>query len=705
MSAVCDVSRACEALQYIPPDIPREEWARVAFACQEAGITFLEFDRWSQGADNYRLPDCRATWNSCQNANGSGITAGTLFYMAKQHGWRDDNGNHAPIVAKPAQAPQKATSAPPAPTPSNAAADVWARCEAATAAHAYIVRTHAEGAPLDGLRVLPEGDTLTIAGHPMAGALVVPAYADGALQSLQFIPPEGDKMNLPGCRMAGASFTVGTVTDGKPVYIVEGIGQAWACFQATGCAAVVAFGCGNMATIARTLRGELVLVPDAGQEHKATDTAATLRCKVAMMPEGSPANFDAADLLQRDGVDALRALLDGAQSFAPPPHPLTVCIPLDFTPHPPRWILPGLIAEGVTIIAGMRGVGKTTALLPLALAAAGLHEQGYPLAPSRWRHVCYVTEDTGQALRILSGLCDELRLPQEDVRERFHLVAASRLPPGELVQGGDPLRERFSRDVDGVTLPPLVVLDTQAATVALDNENDNAEASRAIAALKQGFSGLPVWLVAHVAKSAAPTRGNLTARGAGAFEADANAVLYAIQEDETRYLLTGKTRFEPRWRELRLDSYTKDTRAINAFGEPEQVTLRWAIARPLEAGERAEAKERAAEEAQRNAEATLRQAIRDAVQVAQQEGNPLSRSGIAAKVKRKRPDVFACIERLLSERWLFEAETPRHARANNNRAHVLFNLSTAQHDQLRNGGTLTVADLPAPKSWQQEPEA
>jgi len=69
----------------------------------------------------------------------------------------------------------------------------------------------------------------------------------------------------------------------------------------------------------------------------------------------------------------------------------------------PRWVIPGFIAHGVTVIAGAPGVGKTTAILPLAMTAAGLHGDE-ALMPNQWRHVVYVTEDIEQVLRILAGI-------------------------------------------------------------------------------------------------------------------------------------------------------------------------------------------------------------------------------------------------------------------------------------------------------------
>lgn len=344
---------------------------------------------------------------------------------------------HRPIAG----ASQSQPGAQECPSP----AEVWARCEPATALHQYIVKKGAAGVPLDDLRVVPAGDRLRIGGNSMVGALVVPAYAaDGELQSLQLIPPDGPKMNLAGAPMAGASFIVG---DGDgPLYVCEGIGAAWACWQATGQRAVVCFGWGNVARVAAQLRQQdqaarLVLVPDTGKEGEAADIAREVVAAVAAMPAGWPANSDVGDLAQRDGRDALAELLESAQApdapEPPEPHPLTRYIELGTEPKPPSWIIPGFIAKGVCVFAGGRGVGKTTAMLPMSLVAAGLHEEGYPLAPYHWRHVVYITEDSDQLGRILAGLSWHLRLNVDVLRERVHAVDAKRLPPRAPAPAGD----------------------------------------------------------------------------------------------------------------------------------------------------------------------------------------------------------------------------------------------------------------------------
>mgnify|MGYP003606371649 FL=1 len=387
------------------------------------------------------------------------------------------------------------------------------------------------------------------------------------------------------------------------------------------------------------------------------------------------------------------------------PHPLALFVDLEEEPRAPRWVIPGFIGHGVTVIAGAHGVGKTTTLLPLAMLAAGLHVAGDPIAPQHWRHVVYIVEEREQAERIVSGLVRHggLGLDWATVRERLHIVEARRLPHDYVAQVGSLYRERFTREAAGVQVLPLVVIDTMAATLQLDSENDNSEASAAMAALKQGFDGLPVWLVGHLSKSnlGRSEAQGMTLRGAGAFEADANQVLYLVKEGETRYLVRGKTRFEARWPELEVTSHYTDVTAQNEYGTWEPVRLRWAtLAAPEQS--RREAAAEAQEEARKADAAELRQSLRDAVQIAWQTGNPLNREGLKAKVSRKRQDVSDCIENLVSERWLIEVAIPAKERTHPRRSSYLVNLSTEEHEAVLRGEPIPADKLAVPASWRKE---
>ena len=380
---LADTERARDALHSIPPDLPRDEWVRAGMAAQAAGLDFDAFNDWSAGAGNYNAAAARDTWKSFKP--GKGVGAGTLFKLAAENGWRisaDKPQRKAP--AKQAEPPRKFS-------PGMSPADVWSRCEAATNSHPYITQKRAAGVPLDGLGVLPAGDALRIGGEPMAGALVVPVIrTDGTVSSLQFIAPpdvaarlkakgKPGKLNLPGCPVQG-SFTVGELVPGGVVHICEGIGQAWACWQATGAAAVVCFGWGRVRAVAAELRqrdasARLVLVPDVGKESDAAKIAQEVGAAVVNMPPGWLQNSDVNDLMQRDGGDVLAALLDGAKE-PPKPEPRYKLLGADDLRNLPAlaWRVRGVLpAVGLAGLYGPSASGKSFLALDMAAAIAEGH--------------------------------------------------------------------------------------------------------------------------------------------------------------------------------------------------------------------------------------------------------------------------------------------------------------------------------------------
>lgn len=372
-----ELDRARVALHTIPPDLPREDWHRVGRAAIAAGLDVDALVEWSSNAANFKSEhDVRTAFRNVVPDGGTG--PGTLFREAAEHGRRADSHQHK---QRAMQTYQKATKPPRRPVPGMGAGEIWERCEAATNVHPYIVEKQAAGVPLDALRIVSGGDALTIAGQRMAGCLAVLAFAaDGELQSLQLIPPPGNgkKLNLPGAPMAGASFTVGEVVPDKPVYLCEGIGGAWACWQATGHAAMVCFGWGNVARVAADLRqrdasARLVLVPDVGKEEAAEKIASEVGAAVAYMPEGEAQNFDANDLFQRDGFDVLADALEVAREPAPPSLPLLVAfadeLPDIFTP--PDELVEGVLTAGDgSVLYGDSNSGKTFFVIDMAVAVA-----------------------------------------------------------------------------------------------------------------------------------------------------------------------------------------------------------------------------------------------------------------------------------------------------------------------------------------------
>ena len=492
-----DTAKAIDALHSIPPDLPRDEWVKVGMGAHAAGVDFDTFDAWSAGACNYNAAASRDVWRSIKP--GKGVGAGTLYRVAAENGWC--MGESKP-QQRPQQAPRNVAEPPRKPAPGMGAAEVLNRCEPATAGHGYIVAKAAAGVPLDGLRVVRAGDPLRIAGQSMAGCLVVPAFAaDGALQSLQLIPPPGagKKLNLPGAPMAGASFTVGDRAPGAPLYVCEGVGQAWAVWQATGHAAVVAFGAGNMARVAVDLRqrdasARLVLVPDTGKESDAEKIARELQCAVAYMPQGEVQNFDANDLAQRDGHDVLAVLLEAATE-PPKPAPRYKLLGADELRNLPplAWRVRGVLpAVGLAALYGPSASGKS--FLAFDLAAA--------IAEGRRWFDCRV-EAAPVVYAALEGEAGfKLRAQAWEVSRGRALPDGLRmmLQPFKLTDGQDVL------DLAAVVpAGAVVVLDTlnRAAPTADENSSrDMGEILEAAKTLQTLTSGL-VLLVHHTGKNAA----------------------------------------------------------------------------------------------------------------------------------------------------------------------------------------------------------
>ena len=84
-----------QALACISPGVERETWVRLGMAVKaELGAEGFDiWNDWSAQAEGYSPADARDTWRSIKA--GGRVTVGTLFGIAKEHGFRfpDDNGS------------------------------------------------------------------------------------------------------------------------------------------------------------------------------------------------------------------------------------------------------------------------------------------------------------------------------------------------------------------------------------------------------------------------------------------------------------------------------------------------------------------------------------------------------------------------------------------------------------------------------------
>ena len=398
-----DPRHAREALFAIDPGCTRDEWHRIGRGAIAAGLDLETLVDWSAKGDNFKGErDVRAAFRTIRADGGTGI--GSLWKAATAAGWRPPKEDES-RRQRPAQASGRPQAAPARPRPGRGAAEVWSRCKPASAEHGYIVAEQGNAA---GLRVVPEGDPLRVAGLSMAGALVVPVVplAGGEPASLQFIAAPAEaaewkkagrpaKLNLSGAPVAGV-FVVGDMVAGGTAFVCEGIGQAWACWQATGFAAVVAFGWGRVRGVAADLRqrdasARLVLVPDVGKEDEAETIAREVGALFVTMPAGWQMNADVNDLAQRDGADVLEALLSGASEPAKPAPRFKLLNSADLHALPPlAWRVRGVLpAQGIASVYGPSASGKSFLVLDMAAAIAeGRNWFGYRVVTCPVGYVC-----------------------------------------------------------------------------------------------------------------------------------------------------------------------------------------------------------------------------------------------------------------------------------------------------------------------------
>lgn len=275
----------------------------------------------------------------------------------------------------------------------------------------------------------------------------------------------------------------------------------------------------------------------------------------------------------------------------------------------PEFVVDGFIRNGLTVIAGAPGVGKTSLLVPLAAAVAHLFDSD--LNPVLRRKVAYFSEAPEQVETVLYGLakCAPGVKPHE-FGEWFKLYPSRRLPAEKLAKEIARVVRESTVEFNGYPVGPLIVLDTSNSNIDLENENDNSQVGKAIAALKQNLGTAGCWIVHHTPKAQKLAQAEeLTARGASAFAGDANATVFVFAEDgvqNKRFMMLDKHRFEADFRELEFSTTVATETVPTPWGTEHAVSYRvgmpTASSREQRIAERERVKEQRAEE--RTAERT-----------------------------------------------------------------------------------------------------
>lgn len=434
------------------------------------------------------------------------------------------------------------------------------------------------------------------------------------------------------------------------------------------------------------------------------DSCGGIKYVLPMFPGSSEREAAPVDL--RDVPDQIPGSANDAGDPQPSTeklHPyLRFEIPETDTFMAPEFVLDGIMIAGSVILAGGWGVGKTSQLVPLLFRAAHLCAPDDPLRPLLRRRVVYISEDVEQVRQIVRSMraAGELDgISKEEVEDYFKVVSAVRMKPEEIIKVAKPyagLAVKNNSPATGVSREAhaLVVFDTRSACIDLDDESDNTEAGRVMATLRQGFPDNPQLIVGHIAKALKKAdAGDLSGRGAGAWEADAQQVLYLVEKDGERWLdVAGpKHRFVASVDGIAFETVRSETNAIDPLGRSVTMQLVHGKPRKVQLGQRAIDKARLAEENEREARNATRAEVLTLARELHEAGAGCNRARLKKDIKRQSKVVVEMIDELLDEGWLLEMPIEASARRHPSNAHYLFPPSPSERDAYLRTGVLPPA--------------
>ncbi|WP_250438649.1 DUF927 domain-containing protein [Caballeronia sp. AZ1_KS37] len=342
MSAVFDNrQRILEALSFIPPDVERDVWFRVAASLkhEEGDAGFDTFDQWSQGSPSYAAADVRDTWRSIRPDGG--ITIATLFAIAKRYGY---NPRAKPATAvDPAEVERRRAErdartqkeelqrAKDCKHAAALAITVLEKAQPARDDHPYLLRKG-----VTAVSTLREIDALKLQrllgyrpksrGAQLEGrVLIAPVTIDGAVSTIEMIDESGRKSALAGGAKAGGGWFVADIKrDCGRILIAEGVATALSAHLCTSHATVAALSAGNLMKVAQRMRAafpnvEIAVLADLGNgQQKAFEAARAVAGAVALPDFGdkrSKDDTDFNDMHTRFGATAVAAQIGRASSL------------------------------------------------------------------------------------------------------------------------------------------------------------------------------------------------------------------------------------------------------------------------------------------------------------------------------------------------------------------------------------------------------
>lgn len=321
------------ALSFIPANLTRDEWARVAMALKSefADAGFDLFDEWSKRGESYKPKDTRTTWKSVRA--GGGVTIATLIHLAKEHGFQFDDTAPKPS-ASDADSQAIAQARKQRDQRERDERDAAQR-EAAKEAQRLWNDASESGESPYLTRKAVKGYGVRYATD---GSLLVPIRdAEGTLWNVQRIAPQKpangtDKLFIKDARVSGLYHVIGTLKDAHTILIVEGFATGATLHEATALPVVVAFNAGNLKNVAPVIRKAhpSALLVICGDDDRETESntgrnpgregadAAVKACgkrgrAIAVFPNQLPeGGSDFNDMAAHASMDAVRECVEGA---------------------------------------------------------------------------------------------------------------------------------------------------------------------------------------------------------------------------------------------------------------------------------------------------------------------------------------------------------------------------------------------------------
>ena len=288
-----------------------------------------------------------------------------------------------------------------------------------------------------------------------------------------------------------------------------------------------------MAAVSEILRQanpgkRLVVVPDRGKEHQATEIARAFSGEWIALPDDKPANYDANDYAAEYGSDVLAELLERPQRL---PLRFKLLSDGDLLNLPPlQWRIKHVLPDtGLAAVFGASGSGKSFLVLDMLQSlAAGADWFGHRTTPCPVIY-CALEGEGGVAGRV-----NAYRIRHGATAAAIRYLAQ----PFNLLEAND-VRDLAQASQAGGNGAGVVVLDTLNRAAPGADENDSKAMGQIIAAAKQlqSLIGGLVLLVHHTGKDA--TKG---LRGHSSLHAALDAAIEVRRDGDNREWLIAKSK-------------------------------------------------------------------------------------------------------------------------------------------------------------------